>query len=205
MSTADELARRIQVVHRAAGYLRLELPAELCGPAAATAIENGLLALPGVSQATVDRPWQRLSVRHDAALCTAPQIARHLFGLLADLPLEAPAAAASAESTESAPAAATPFGLQPLLDRLQQLLGLAEPAPDGSLQARLQPVLASALTEKAIYNFLNDLVAFYLVKTHWELISKRWIKTPLAYSNAWMTVFYLVFLLVRYRKSNAGK
>lgn len=202
MSTADELARRIQVVHRAAGYLRLELPAELCGPAAATAIENGLLALPGVSQATVDRPWQRLSVRHDPALCTAPQIARHLFGLLPDLPSEAPAAAASAES---APAAATPFGLQPLLDRLQQLLGLAEPAPDGSLQARLQPVLASALTEKAIYNFLNDLVAFYLVKTHWELISKRWIKTPLAYSNAWMTVFYLVFLLVRYRKSNAGK
>ncbi len=205
MSTADELARRIQVVHRAAGYLRLELPAELCGAAAATAIENGLLALPGVSQATVDRPWQRLSLRHDAALCTAPQIARHLFGLLADLPLEAPAATASAESTESAPAAATPFGLQPLLDRLQQLLGLAEPAPGGSLQARLQPVLASALTEKAIYNFLNDLVAFYLVKTHWELISKRWIKTPLAYSNAWMTVFYLVFLLVRYRKSNAGK
>lgn len=202
MSTADELARRIQVVHRAAGYLRLELPAELCGPAAATAIENGLLALPGVSQATVDQAWQRLSVRHDAALCTAPQIARHLFGLLADLPPEAPAAEASAES---APAAATPFGLQPLLDRLQQLLGLTEPAPDGTLQARLQPVLASALTEKAIYNFLNDLVAFYLVKTHWELISKRWIKTPLAYSNAWMTVFYLVFLLVRYRKSNAGK
>lgn len=205
MSTADELARRIQVVHRAAGYLRLELPAELCGAATATAIENGLLALPGVSQATVDRPWQRLSVRHDPALCTAPQIARHLFSLLPDLPLETPATAASAESAESAPAAATPFGLQPLLDRLQQLLGLAEPAPDGTLQARLQPVLASALTEKAIYNFLNDLVAFYLVKTHWELISKRWIKTPLAYSNAWMTVFYLVFLLVRYRKSNAGK
>lgn len=205
MSTADELARRIQVVHRAAGYLRLELPAELCGAAAATAIENGLRSLPGVSQATVDRPWQRLSVRHDAALCTAPQIAHHLFSLLADLPLEAPAAEASVENAESAAAAATPFGLQPLLDRLQQLLGLAEPAPDGSLQARLQPVLASALTEKAIYNFLNDLVAFYLVKTHWELITKRWIKTPLAYSNAWMTVFYLVFLLVRYRKSNAGK
>jgi len=205
MSTADELARRIQVVHRAAGYLRLELPAELCGAAAAAAIENGLLTLPGVSQATVDPTWQRLSVRHDPAVCTAPQIARHLFGLLPDLPLETPAVEASAESTESAPAAATPFGLQPLLDRLQQLLGLAEPAPDGSLQARLQPVLASALTEKAIYNFLNDLVAFYLVKTHWELISKRWIKTPLAHSNAWMTVFYLVFLLVRYRKSNAGK
>jgi len=202
MSTADELARRIVVVHRAPGYLRLELPAELCTPAAAATIESTLQALPGVSQATADLPWRRLSVRHDPAVCTAPQIARHLFALLPELPHEA------AESEAAAPAeavAAQPFGLQPLLDRLQQLLGLAEPAQDGSLQARLQPVLASALTEKAIYGFLNDLVAFYLVKTHWELITKRWIKTPLAHSNAWMTVFYLVFLLVRFRKSNAGK
>lgn len=204
MSTADELARRIQVVYRATGYLRLELPVELCDPAAAAAIEARLLTLPGVSQAAVDRPWQRLSVRHDAALCTAPQIARHLFGLLDCLPNETPPPETVA-SAEKPVGEASPFGLQPLLDRLQQLLGLSEPAPDGTLQARLQPVLASALTEKAVYNFLNDLVAFYLVKTHWELITKRWIKTPLAYSNAWMTVFYLVFLLVRYRKSNAGK
>ena len=62
-------------------------------------------------------------------------------------------------------------------------------------------MLANALTEKAIINFLNDLVAFYLVKVHWELISQRWLKDPVKNANAWLTVFYLVFLLVRYRKS----
>jgi hypothetical protein len=77
--------------------------------------------------------------------------------------------------------------------------------PEGSLQAKLQPVVASALTEKAIINFLNDLVAFYLIKAHWDLISQRWLKEPLKYRNAWATVFYFVFLLVRYRKQAAKK
>ena len=64
-------------------------------------------------------------------------------------------------------------------------------------------MLATALTEKAAINFLNDLVAFYLVKVHWELISQRWLKSPVKHADAWLTVFYLMFLLVRYRKSIA--
>ena len=65
----------------------------------------------------------------------------------------------------------------------------------------MQPLVESALTEKAIINFFNDIVAFYLIKVHWELITKRWLQNPVANSNAWLTTFYLVFLLVRYRKT----
>jgi hypothetical protein len=64
-------------------------------------------------------------------------------------------------------------------------------------------MLANALTEKAIVNFLNDLIAFYLVKVHWELISQRWLKNPVKHADAWLAIFYLMFLLVRYRKSIA--
>lgn len=45
----------------------------------------------------------------------------------------------------------------------------------------------------------------FSVKAHWDLITKRWLKDPLAHSNAWMTTFYLIFLLVRYRKTNPPK
>jgi hypothetical protein len=38
---------------------------------------------------------------------------------------------------------------------------------------------------------------------HWELISQRWLKNPVKHADAWLTVFYLMFLLVRYRKSIA--
>ncbi len=55
---------------------------------------------------------------------------------------------------------------------------------------RFQPMIESALTEKAVTNFFNDIVAFYLIRTHWDLITKHWLKDPVKYGNAWLTVFY---------------
>lgn len=199
MSQAAQLAQRVIVLHREPGYLRLELPAELCMPEASAAIEQGMAGLAGISVAVVDRGWQRISIRFDPTLCSAAQVARQLFGLLDNLP------APSVEENEAPPAEPASNGLQPMLDKFKAMLSPAGEAPAGSLQAKIQPILASALTEKAITNFLNDLVAFYLIKAHWDLITKRWLQQPLAHSNAWMTTFYLVFLLVRYRKSNLKK
>lgn len=198
MSQVDELARRIVVLHRGAGFLRLELPDELCRPEVEQAITHGLPATPGVAGATVDPDGLRLSIRFDAAIVSAGQVARALFVLLGDLPSTAEPVA---EAPESPVGEVFANGLQPLLDRFKALLTPAAPPAEGSLQARFQPLVESALTEKAIVNFFNDIVAFYLIKTHWDLITKRWLQNPVAYSNAWLTVFYLVFLLVRYRKS----
>lgn len=44
---ADDLARRIVVRHREAGYLRLELPAAICHPAAAEVIDVALRQVAG--------------------------------------------------------------------------------------------------------------------------------------------------------------
>jgi len=197
MTQAAELAQRIVVLHREPGYLRLELPAEICGEAAVAAIEEGMKTLAGLSSAAVDRGWKRISIRFDAQMCTTAQVARHLFSLLPGLPLdEAPAA-----EPEAAPSFSLNNGFQPLLDKVKAIIIPAAPPAEGSLQARFQPMVESALTEKAITNFFNDIVAFYLIKVHWDLITKRWLQNPVANSNAWLTVFYLVFLLVRYRKT----
>lgn len=197
MTQSAELAQRIVVLHREPGYLRLELPAEICGEAAVAAIEDGMKSLAGLSSAAVDRGWKRISIRFNAQQCTTAQVARHLFSLLPGLPLdEAPAA-----EPEAAPSVDLGNGLQPLLDKLKAIIIPAAPPAEGSLQARFQPMVESALTEKAITNFFNDIVAFYLIRVHWDLITKRWLQNPVANSNAWLTVFYLVFLLVRYRKT----
>jgi hypothetical protein len=205
---ADDLARRIVVRHREDGHLRLELPAEVCHPAAAAAMEQGLRAVAGVYRVEVFVPERRLSVRYEAHACSAADVARALKALLADLPdppgpvaVAATAAASAAEAKLHDIAAKARGAFADLRARVERL---RQPnAPAGSLQAKLQPVLANALTEKAITNFLNDLVAFYLIKVHWELITQRWLKDPVKYGNAWLTTFYLVFLLVRYRKSIA--
>ncbi len=204
MTQAAELAQRIVVLHREPGYLRLELPAEICGEAAVAAIEQGMKTLAGLSSAAVDRGWKRISIRYDAQQCSTAQVARHLFSLLPGLPLGAEAESVAAEP-ENTPSFNLNNGIQPLLDKVKAAIIPAAPPPEGSLQARFQPMVESALTEKAITNFFNDIVAFYLIRVHWDLITKRWLQNPVANSNAWLTVFYLVFLLVRYRKTNVTK
>ncbi len=203
MSHADQLATRIVVLHRESGFLRLALPAELCSAGVATALEDRLRALSGVELVAVDRAWQRISIRFDAQCLSAPKLARALFALLDGLPVGVQAAPEAMPSGEAA--VDERFGLQPVLDKLKTLVLPAGPAAEGSLQARFEPLVESALTEKAIINFFNDIVAFYLIRTHWELITKRWLQAPLAHSNAWLTVFYMVFLLVRYRKTGSVK
>jgi hypothetical protein len=49
--------------------------------------------------------------------------------------------------------------------------------------------------------FINDLVAFHLIKLHWRFISGPWLQSPLRYRYEWLTAFYLVYLLVRSRKT----
>lgn len=213
MSRSAELARHITVAHREPGYLRLSLPLELCPAPLAHVLEQGVGCMAGVESAHFDTTARQLAIRHDRAL-SAGLIARQLYGLLDKLPEAVPPGQAGAEGavhegadSQNHGGAAGVFrpasgvGLQPLLDRVKAMLPPPGSAPEGSLQARFEPLIASALTEKAVINFLNDLTAFYLVKVHWDLITKRWLKEPLVHGNAWLTTFYLLFLLIRYRKS----
>ena len=197
---ADDLARRIVVRHREVGYLRLELPAEICHPTAAIAIDAVLRQVAGIYRVTFHAAQRRLVVSYDAHVCTAADVARALKGCLHALPeRESGSALVTMPTHAAAPLAArvTP-ALQDAARQArrafarlhQRIEALRQPkAPPGSLQAKLQPMLANALTEKAIINFLNDLVAFYLVKVHWDLISQRWLKNPVKHADAWLTVF----------------
>jgi len=213
---ADDLARRIVVRHRGAGYLRLELPVEACHPTAAIAIDAVLHRVAGVYRVTFYAAQRRLVVSYDAHVCTAADVARALKGCLhalpegeaGSVPVTMPRHAVAPLAAKLAPALHDATGqARRAFARLRQgIEALSQPkAAPGSLQAKLQPMLANALTEKAIINFLNDLVAFYLVKVHWELISQRWLKNPVKHADAWLATFYLMFLLVRYRKAIAAE
>jgi hypothetical protein len=154
----------------------------------------------GVQRVTLLTAEGKLAVRFDPHVASHGGIALRLKHLLAALPeAEAAAEPSSAEAALVQTAAAAQeshqsLGLATRIDDLRERLIAA--APD-----RFRPMVESATTEKAVTNFFNDIVAFYLIKVHWELIVNRWIKDPVKYGNAWLTVFYLVFLLVRYRKS----
>ena len=76
---ADDLARRILVRHREAGYLRLELPGEICHAAAAGHIDAALRRVGGVYRINCYAAQRRLAVSFDAHVCSAADVARALF------------------------------------------------------------------------------------------------------------------------------
>jgi hypothetical protein len=218
-----ELVRQIVVRGREPGCLRLDLPAALCGAAPAAAIETALRGVVGVYRVSLYPGERKLTVRYDAHAVDAGAIARHLKEAVLALPAEVSAAADEAQAeTASLPDLLRALGRQgrrafddfmtacapaagPAAATAATTTAAAPSAPASAAGDKLQSLLAGALTEQSVINFLNDLVAFYLIKAHWNLITQRWLKEPVKYADAWLATFYLVFLLVRYRRSIARK
>lgn len=231
----SEHARRVLVLTKDDGYLRLALPAAFGNPGSARVIEGALLALPGVRGATLDLRGAKLSVHFDPLASSQRQIALVLKATL-DTALAAASAGAAmdraASSTSAAPSNATPHAgdwparaeawrrraLQWLRYANEKALAASHamqakllkpqgdiaPAADSVLDAAPSPwrkVFNPALVnERAIINFANDVLAFYLIRVHWNRITQQWLRFPAQHADAWLAVFYLTFLLVRYRK-----
>ncbi len=206
----EALARQIIVRYRDAGHVRFALPEALCEEAFAATIEEALRSEPGVYRVTLYRHQKKLSVFFDAHTCGVHNVARCLNGALA-----APAARMKREHKVAALAQKLHV-TQPLQWLKSKTGNVKTKTEELKLKAKLlsgfaaaqirgKPMLQSMLSEKAIISFLNDVVVFYLIKVHWELISQKWLKQPLKFLNAWAAIFYLVFLLVRFRKQAAKK
>jgi hypothetical protein len=219
-------ARRVFVLDKADDYLRLALPAAFANPGSAQVIESTLLRLPGVRSAMLDQRRARLSVHFDQIACSHRQLALVLKGILD----EALAAARQAPpQAESVPAGGAPLDarLEQWRSRAMQWLryanekalaashamqaqlirpqsGVAPVAPAGNVTPWQRVFNPALFNERSAINFANDIVAFYLIRVHWNQITKYWLPFPLRHADAWLTVFYLTFLLVRYRKRNAG-
>jgi len=212
-ASANALSHQIFVLHKSTGHVRFALPAALANPGSASIIEAALLRIPGVRLVQFDPGSAKLGIHYDPIACTLRQLALILNGSLEPA---AAAARADASGTQAA-SIGDEFGRQlaqglkkaetlarQFLQTVQtQLAPQAAPAPKEAT-SKLTPLRRafnpSLLNEKSVVNFANDIVAFYLIRVHWNLITQYWIKAPLQHANAWLTVFYLTFLLVRYRK-----
>lgn len=215
MSTpsVNSVSRQILVLHKSAGHVRFALPATLANPGSAAVIEAALLRIPGVRLVRIDVGTGKMGVHYDPITCSLRQLALVLKGCLDTATAVAQPAAAGAPSAAGVGAIS-----RQLAQSAKQAEALARRLVQG-VQAQLAPPQAAAakatpdkltplrrafdpalLNEKAVINFANDIVAFYLIRVHWNLITQQWLKAPLRHADVWLTVFYLTFLLVRYRK-----
>jgi len=211
--SVNPLSRQLLVLHKSAGHVRFALPATLANPGSVAVIKAALLRIPGVRLVRINVDTGKMGVHYDPIACSLRQLALVLKGSLD---------AAAAAAQPAGPGKPATSGVGELGQQLARGLKQAETLARGFLRSlQTQPVAPQAtattatpgkltplrrafnpslLNEQSIVNFANDIVAFYLIRVHWNLITQYWIKAPLQHANAWLTVFYLTFLLVRYRK-----
>lgn len=194
------LMREVRVRHRAPGHVRFDLPAALCVPGAAEMLERALRRVEGVYRVTLFAGMGKLSIRWAEEVCTLAQVVRALSG----------AVEAVADGAIAAPEAAP----QGLVERIKAS------GPVARLRERYRDLKAKAVVLNQIMaiktggkvampfdakdwalHFANDLVVYYLIRTHWDRIMRQWLPQPWTYRYQWATVVYLVFLLVRFRKA----
>lgn len=166
-------------------------------------ISDHIAAIDGVYSVRLYRGQQKLSIRYDEYACDFHTLARRLFQVLADLEQQGWFEAKSIVESGK-------LGIKSRLNqsRITRWFGAKYQAAQETAQAakllgKLSTKGPKALIndpEKAIIDFLNDILVLYLIRVHWTRITQEWLVRPFVYRYEWMAVFYLFFLLVRSRK-----
>jgi hypothetical protein len=205
---AKALWQAMAVRYRSPGHVRFDLPEILRTSQAAGVLEGGLGSIEGVYRVHVFTGAGKLSIRWFEDVCTLSDIARVLAGLVAE-----------AVDLDQLPPAPDEDEVPPSwLDRLKEaapLRAVRQRFDDLKAKADVvrqivaiktgKPIPGGVDLQEWIIHFLNDLVAFYLIRQHWDRIIGQWLPRPWAHRYQWLTVVYLTFLLVRYRKGAVPK
>jgi hypothetical protein len=185
------------------GHIRFQLPARACGGEAGQLLCAQLLSIRGVSRVDLFKTQKKLSIRFHEPSCSFHELSRQLFQLLADLEQQG-------YFVEKSLLAVGKTGLLKRLKNNRVNRWFHEKYQAAKETAQAAKVIGKISTqgpkalfndpEKAIIDFLNDILALYLIRLHWTRITQEWLLKPFKHRYEWMAVFYLFYLLVRARR-----
>ena len=191
--------------YRVDGHVRFQIPAQICNIDAAKALTDGISGIDGVYRVNLYRNQQKLSIRFNESFCDFKSLARQLFHLLAELEkngaLKAKPASKSALWKDKAKAKLEEFkATRWAKEKFDDAKETVQAAKIIGKMGMKKPTAFVKDPEKAIIDFLNDILVLFLIKLHWNDITQNWLVKPLKYRYQWMALFYMFFLLVRSRK-----
>lgn len=189
--------------YRHDGHVRFQIPAKLCETAVAKLISDHVAAIDGVYSVRLYRGQQKLSIRYDEQSLDFIALARRLSDVLGGLEKQG-----WFDSKAIVESRKRGFKHKLKTNRISRWFGekyqaAQETAQAAKLLGKIGTQGPRALfndPEKAIIDFLNDILVLYLIRVHWTRITQQWLVKPLAHRYEWMAVFYLFFLLVRSRR-----
>jgi hypothetical protein len=208
------LQDQIVLRYRADGHIRFQIPEPLCTEEAAELLEELTGKLEGVYRVIVYRSQGKLSIRYIDTACSFQDVAKHLYKVVDVLAKNSRFKSAKSRSRKESPQGEKlgfkeRIANQPWVKWAKDQYHFANSVFQGATAVTRKrlglPAAPPVSTERMVINFLNDLASFYLIKLHWNKITGLWLKHPIKYRYQWLTAFYLIFLLVRYRKATRKK
>jgi len=200
------IQKEFVVRFRSEGHVRFQIPQRATHVEVAKLITDKVAAIKGVHAASLFRRSRKLVIRYREDECGFIDLAKQLHSLLAALE----------QQGWFAPKAVVDVSKKPLLGlkhRLQnsgvgrwfgeKMTAAKETAQAAKILGKMSTKGPKALfrdPEKAVIDFLNDILVLYLIKVHWTRITQQWLVRPLAYRYEWLAMFYMFFLLVRSRR-----
>jgi hypothetical protein len=201
----------VWVLSRSPGHWRLQIPTGFCGVECARALSHSLVTLFGMRRARIFAGG-KLSLHFNADLVDEKQLLLHLRDCLLETERLVAAGSFPPPAEKRAPSAGKWLarkkaqakgmwrsGKKKVLSRAENSL-----APVKQFRQLLErgkhPFRLDPQTENQLILLLNEAVLLYVIRIHWEQITKKWMKNPLRHIGEWSTLAYLIFLYVRYKK-----
>lgn len=201
------IQKEFVIRHREDGHVRFQVPKRVAEASLVDRLTDAITAINGVQSVKLFRGSRKLSIRYDHNRCRFIELARELFQLVADL---------EQQGLFNAPTTinVTTNANTNLKQRFKhsrvgrwfddKIVAAKETAQAAKIIGKLSSKGPKALIknpEKAVIDFLNDILVLYLIKTHWLRITQQWLPKPFVYRYEWLATFYLFYLLVRSRRS----
>ncbi len=205
---AMSIQKEFIVRYRAEGHVRFEIPEQLCDKAVAEIVASGILGIDGVYKVDLFRRQKKLSIRYQSVVCDFAELATHIFQFLAELDEKGLLVAQVVADVNFEKQ--TAWDLKAKVKSWKASRWVAKKYGDAKETAQAAKIIAKIGfkkpksfikdPEKALIDFLNDVLVLYLIKLHWTRITQEWLVKPWLFKSQWAAVFYLFYLLVRSRK-----
>jgi len=201
-----DLVKDTVLRYRSPGHVRFQISPMLCSGPPAERLVSELRRIEGVYRVDLSPRQEKLSVRFLEHICAFEALIQALYRLLTAVEWAEPEQTErTAETAASIPPVARASGWQParwLRGKVQEARETV--AAMGVLARReaVQQRARSVLSEDNVIFALNDVLAVYLIKLHWPLITQQWIRRPWLHRYEWMAAGYLMYLFARSRRAD---
>ena len=195
MSIQQEIILR----YNSTGHVRLQIPKCLCHEEAARFLDDTIMQIDGVYRVNLFRNKQKLSIRFIAETLELNDLIQQLFNVVS----RAEEKGLLKEKTEIGK---TTTLIKNKISSWKGTRWAQEKYTETKETAQAVSILAKfGLKKKDILDnpdkylitFFNDILLLFLIKTHWKLITKKWLLSPLKYRYNWLATFYLMYLFIR--------